>query len=328
MRRIQTMEAVDTLRELQANVDKLEGYPVIKLDLGLTIEIQKVNVEAVAHWPMDYKDVAFTIDDKDFGRAWDIDWDQVWDLAEPINDNTRQIEGKRIAMYDAGKQLCERLPWLAEGVVEGAPTRMILLKGKCESVSLEAKQHGAVVMICPSPFSGGGVEIKRNGRNFQMFEGAMTFTPGPYTLKGITMGIRASLHWDAPLVPRSFVPDLHSEEVILCEYPVKVTRDLPVSDSLCFVLQHEYQYGPRLHNLVGFDKLVVNSLRAHGYRMEIHVAVITHPNMYLVDKKLNPIDKGVTRWFPLGFWHCYNEWQYLKFTYAVVAHSPKRKMRE
>jgi len=326
------MEAVNTLRELQANVEKLEGYSALKLDLDLTIAVQKVNVEAVAHESMDCKDIAFQIDDKDFGRAWDIDWDQVWDLAEPINDNMRQIEGKRIFMYDtsyAGKQPSNpRLPWLTEGVIEGAPTRMILLKGKSDSISLEAKQHGAVVMICPSPFSGGGVEVKRNGRNFQMFEGAMAFTPGPYTLKGITMGIRASLHWDAPLTPRSFVPDLHSEDVALYEYPVEVTRDLSVPDSMCFVLQHEYQHGPRLYNLVGFDKLVVDSLRARGYRLEIHVAAITHPYMYLVDKKLNPIDKGVTRWFPLGYWHRYNKWQDLDFTYAVVAHSPKRKLKD
>lgn len=323
------MRAVETLLRLQKNLSKKRSEA--ELDRELAIQVQKVNTEEVACGCFTCDDIGIEVDQKDWGRAKNIMWDDLWGLADPINDHLREVDGKRLFLYDTSYEGKEPAymepPMLSHGTIKSRPSRLLLLKGKCNPVQLEAKKHAVVVPVCPSVYCGGGVRVIRRDRHFQIFKGAISFTPGLYELQGLTMGVQAYLLWEDDLTPAEFVPELDSGDSEPCEYPVKVTREFELPDTFCFVLQHKYQR-PSLCNLDGFDWLFVDSLRAQGYRLEMHTAVVKEQCLRLLDKELNQIHPGVSKWFPLGFWPVYHESKEGQFTYAVLATSPKRKLEE
>lgn len=323
------MRAVETLLLLQKNLSKKDS--VAQLDRELATRVQKVNAEEVVSTRFTCDDIGVEVDQKDWGLAKNILWDDLWDLADPIYDYLREVDGKRLFLYDTSYRSKEPAymepPMLANGAIKSRPSRLLLLKGKCDSAHREAKHHAVVVPVCPSVYCGGGVRVTRRDRHFQIFKGAIAFTPGSYELKGLTMGVQAYLLWEEDLTPAEFVPELHSEDSEPYEYPVKVTREFELPDTFCFVLQHKYQY-PSLSNLDGFDWLFVDSLRAQGYRLEMHTAVVKDQQLRLLDKGLKQVHPEVTQWFPLGFWHAYHESEAGLFTYAVLATSPKRKLEE
>lgn len=322
------MRAIETLLRLQENLSKKESEA--RLDRELATRVQKVNAEEVMCSRFACDEIGVQVDQKDYGLAKRILWDDMWDLADPINDHLRQIDGKRLFLYDyfhTQREVHMEPFMLAHGAIKSRPSRLLLLKGKCDPVHMEAKKHTVVVPVCPSVYCGGGVRVTRRDRHFQIFKGAITFTPGPYELKGLTMGVQAYLLWEDDLTPAEFVPELDSDESELCEYPVRVTREFELPDTFCFALQHKYRH-PSLCNLDGFDALFVDSLRAQGYRLEVHTAVVKNQSLRLLDKELKQVHLEVAQWFPLGFWPVYHESNAGLFTYAVLATSPKRKLEE